>query len=221
MRAGFIWDDELLLTKLPLMRSSDGLQRIWLTREAPDYWPLTYSTFWIGRRIWGAHPGPYHVVNILLHAASAVVLWRVLKRLKIPGALLAALVFGVHPVTVASVAWISELKNVLSMLLYLLTILAYVRFEDEGNPRWSTAAVLLFAAALLAKTSAVMLPFVLLLLAWWRRGRIGRTDIRRTVPFFAVSLVLGLVTVWFQYGHLAGPEAARPEGLFSRVAAAG
>ena len=222
MRAGLLWDDHQLLIELPLMNAGDGLTRIWLSREAPDYWPLTYTMFWFEQRIWGAHPEPYHVANILLHAASAVVLWRVLRRLKVPGAFLAALVFGVHPVTAASVGWISERKNTLSMLLYLLTALTYLRFEDEGDRRLYKAAVFLFAAALLAKTSVVMLPFVLLLLAWWRRGRINRTDIRRAVPFFAVSLVLGLITVWFQYGHLlAGPVPPRPEGLLSRVAVAG
>ena len=221
MRGAFIWDDRVSVFENPLIHARDGLRRIWFTNEAIDYWPLTYTMHWFEWRIWRAHPEPYHVANILLHAASAVVLWRVLRRLKMRGAFLAALVFGVHPVAVASVAWITERKNTLSMLLYLLTALAYLRFEDEGGRRWHTAALFLFAAALLAKTSVVMLPFVLLLLAWWRRGRIDRTDVRRAVPFFAMSLVMGLVTIWFHYGRLAGIEAPRPEGLLSRVAAAG
>ena len=221
MNAGFVWDDDILLLHNPLIKADDGLYRLWFTKEPLDYFPLWSSTWWVEWRLWGAEPAPYHVVNIVLHAASAVLVWRVLQRLKIPGAFFAGLLFGVHPVTVASVAWISERKNTLSMLLYLLAILGYLRFEDDNKRRWYAAAIVAFIAALLAKTSVVMLPFVLLLLAWRRRGRIQRKDVVRTVPFFAASLVLGLVTVWYQYGRAIGGATVRPEGWLSRVAATG
>ena len=221
MDAGLVWDDALFLFEIPVLRADDGLRRIWFSTEAPDYWPLTYSAFWAMRRIWGPQPEPYHVVNILLHAASAVVLWRTLRRLVVPGALLATLAFGVHPVAVASVAWLSELKNTLSMLLFLSTIAVYLRFDESGGRRSYTAALLLFAAALLAKSSVVMLPLVLLLLAWWRRGRIERKDVRRALPFFALSLAMGLVTIWFQQGGPTTGDPVRPEGALSRLAASG
>jgi len=221
MRAGYVWDDKLLLFQNPLIRARDGLYRFWFTADAPDYFPLTSTDWWLEWRVWRGDPAPYHVGNILLHALAAVLLWRVVARLKAPGALLAGLVFAVHPVTVASVAWIAERKNNLSMVLYLLSLLAYLRFEHRPQAKWYALALAAFLATLLAKTSLVMLPAVLLLLAWWQRGRVSRKDVLRSVPFFALSLALGLLTIWFQQQRAIGEEVVRPEGLASRIAASG
>ncbi len=222
IHAGYVWDDAAFLTDNPLIKARDGLYRFWFTTEPTDYFPLTSTMLWIEWRIWGNRPMPYHVGNILLHALAAVLLWRVLRRLNLPepAPYLAALIFAVHPVTVASVAWITERKNVLSMMFYLLSILLWLRFEDGGRRRCYGLSLLAAAAAMLAKTSVVMLPFVLLLLAIWRRGRITRRDIARAIPFFGIALVLGLLTLRFQYHALAG-RIVRPEPLASRIAAAG
>lgn len=221
--SGYIWDDNVSLYQNKLIRASDGLYRIWFTKQTLDYWPLTSTTFWIEWRIWGNHPKPYHVTNIILHALAAVVLWRVLIRLGLHGlgAFLGGLFFAVHPVTVESVAWIAERKNVLSMPLYLSAILVYLRFEDEGRWRWYAAALLAGAAALLAKTSVVALPVVLLLLGWYRHGRLDRRAFFRVAPFFLMSLVMGLVTIWFQQHHAIAGAQVRPEPYASRIASAG
>lgn len=221
--ADYTWDDDQYLYQSPLTLARDGLYRIWFTTEATDYWPLTRTTFWLEWRVWGNNPMPYHVANIALHALAAVLLWRVLKRLNVPevGAFLAGLIFALHPVTVESVAWISELKTVLSMVLYLLSILAYLQFEDQDSRRWYVYALLAGAGALLAKTSVAMLPVVLLLCTWWRRGKLTRRDILRTLPFFALSLAIGLVTVWVEHNRSMGGAVVRPEGLASRIAASG
>src|SRR5437868_3057526 len=100
---GFIWDDDVLLTNNRLMKDPDGLSRIWFSTELSDYFPLTSTSFWIEWRIWGMNPIGYNVTNILLHAFSGILLWRVLSRLKIPGCWLAAILFAIHPVCVASV----------------------------------------------------------------------------------------------------------------------
>lgn len=223
IRAGFVWDDKASLYENTLIKADNGLYKFWFTTEATDYWPLSATTFWIEWRIWRGNPTPYHVANIALHALAAVILWRILKRLGIGGlgAFLGGLLFAIHPVTVESVAWITERKNVLSMVLYLLSIYAYLQFEDHGNRRWYILALLAAAAALLAKASVVAIPVVLLLLIWWQQKNITQRDLIRTSPFFLISLILGLATVWFQQQHAIGDAVVRPEGIASRIASVG
>ena len=217
---GFVWDDDILLTDNPVIHRADGLSIFWwppqaekaLARAVSDYWPVTWTTLWLEWRLWGNTPTGYHVTNILLHAISTVLLWRVLRAVPLPGAVLAAAIFAVHPVCVASVAWISERKNTLSMVFYLLTLLAYARFDSRGGKRWYVLAILAFATALLCKTQVIMAPAVLLGLAWWRRGRVTGRDIAAVAPLLALAAVFAAVTLWFQRHYALGPVAARRRG---------
>jgi len=227
MRAGYIWDDEYLIIDSPDMRSAAGLFRIWFTTQRHDYYPVTWSFFWCERHLWGTSPAGYHVVNILLHAAGALLVWRVLARLAIPGAWLAAVLFAVHPVTVASVAWIAEGKNTLALVFYALASLLYLQADDvsTGSARRRRVAYGLalasFVLALLSKTSGVLLPVAWLGCAWWQRGRVRRSDVARALPFLALAGTFSLVGIWFQTHRAIGDTIVRPEGLGSRLAGVG
>jgi protein O-mannosyl-transferase len=218
MRGGFIWDDDQYIVTNLALRTPHGLWRAWSQTDwTPQYYPLVFTTFWAEYQLWGTNPLGYHVVNVLLHAASAVVLWRVLRRLGVPGAFLAAAVFALHPVHVESVAWATERKNVLSGVLYLSSLSLYLRAcnlpaRNAPRYRWGfyAAALLLFWGALLSKTVTCSLPAAILLILWWKRGRLLRRDLLPLIPMFAIGLGMGLLTAWVERSHVGamGPDWA-------------
>ncbi|MGO8706014.1 MAG: tetratricopeptide repeat protein [Candidatus Brocadiia bacterium] len=223
LHGGFVWDDYGFFIDNPLVENPHGLHDIWLSTESQDYFALTSTMLWAEWQAWGMNPVGYHVVNVLLHAAAAVLLWRVLRRLRIPGAWLGAALFAVHPVATLSAAWITEGKNTLSLALYLLALWAFLDYDERGGKGRYFLSLAAFLLALLAKGSVVVLPFVLLLCAWWRRDRITRKDVARSLPFFALALVMGLVTTWFQWHNaIRGGNVRLPgEGADSIIAASG
>lgn len=202
---GFIWDDDYYVTKNTLLTAADGLQRIWFSFDAPSqYFPLAYTIFRLERGWWGLQPAGYHWVNLLLHVANALLVWRLLGRLRIPGALLAAFIFALHPVHVESVAWITELKNVLMGFFFLLTLLAWVEFLDDRTRRpwvFYGAAIALYTLALSAKTTACTLPAALLLLLWYQEKRITLRRAWQVFPFVLLGVAMGLLTIWWERFH--------------------
>jgi len=221
LRAGFVFDDNSLIVENPIVRATDGLGRFWLTTEPADYYPLTWSLWWVEWRVFGRAAGGYHFVNVLLHAANAVLVWRVLRRLRIPCAWLVGLVFAVHPVNVATVAWISEQKNTLSMLFYLISILCYLKFDEDRRWRWYGLSFVTFFLALVSKTAVVMLPIVLLACLWWLHDRVRWQDCRRVAPFFVLSLIMAVVTIWFQHNRASLGRPIQTVGFATRLAGAG
>ena len=168
-----VWDDAAHLTR-PALRSLEGLSRIWLEPGATQqYYPLVHSAFWVQQKLWGDATTGYHLVNILLHALGALLVWKILRRLEVPGAGWAAAIFALHPVMVESVAWISELKNTLSGVFYLGAALAYLGFDETRKRRWYAAALALFVLGLLCKTVIATLPGGLLVIFWWKRGKLS------------------------------------------------
>ncbi|MGD0650693.1 MAG: tetratricopeptide repeat protein [Verrucomicrobiia bacterium] len=221
LRGGFVFDDSVLLVEQPFVHAADGLRRIWFTAEAPDYYPVTWTAWWVQWLLWGAKPLGFHIVNVLLHALNAVLVALVLRRLDVRGSWIAALIFAVHPVNVAAVAWISEQKTTLSMLFFLMTVLAYLRFERGGQWRWYATSVGCYLLSLLAKPAAVMWPVVLLGLALWKSRRVTRRDLGCCLPFVVLSAVIGLLTVWFQAVRVLGGQPARTDGFLARLTGAG
>ena len=133
LSAGFIWDDDVMLTSNPLVKADDGLYRMWFTFESVDYWPVTGSSFWLEWRLWGMRALGYHLSNVLQHIASALLVWLVLHQLSIPGAWIAACLFALHPVNVESVAWITQRKNTLSQIFLLLSIVWFIRYDSRSR----------------------------------------------------------------------------------------
>lgn len=217
----WLWDDDVDIPNNELLRDLPGLWRIWFSPTTLDYYPLKFTVQWLQWQLWGGAVLGYHLVNVALHAVGALLLWRVFTRLGLRFAWLGALVFTVHPLNVESVAWMAELKNTLSLPPLLLALLAWFDFAEHGRRRDHLRALAWFLAALLCKTSVVMLPVALLLHAWWRRGRLDRRDLVATAPFFALSLALGLVTLWFQAHRGMGGETVVIGGPLDRVALAG
>jgi len=215
---GYVWDDDDYIVENETLRDLHGLYRIWFDilpapgdYPLPQYYPAVHTLFWTQYQLWGLEPMGFHLVNVLLHGLNALLLWRVLRRLELPGAWVAAAVFGLHPVHVESVAWVAELKNVLSGTFYLGAMLAYLSFDPlpadgtRGPRRWGMygLALFLFLWALLSKTITASLPVVLLLLAWWKRGSLGRREILPTLPMFAIGVPMAWLTAWMEK-HVVG-----------------
>jgi protein O-mannosyl-transferase len=218
---GFIWDDDAYVTNNELLTAPDGLHRIWFSLDAPSqYFPLVYTTFRIEHALWGLNPSGYHWVNILLHVANALLVWRLLARLNVPGAWLAGAIFALHPVQVESVAWITERKNVLMGFFFLLALLAWVVFVDERTKRpWRFygLALVLYGLALSAKSTACTLPAALLLILWLQNKQINWRRIFQTVPFFLLGLGMGLVAVWWERYHQGTRGALFALGPIERI----
>lgn len=200
LRAGFIWNDSDYVTA-PALRSLAGLWRIWTQVGATEqYYPVLHSWFWLQQWFFGDAATGYHVVNVALHAFAAGLFALVLRRLTVPGAWLAAFVFALHPVAVESVAWISEQKNTLSLVFYLGAALAYLRFDEKRRATDYALASGLFALALLSKSVTATLPAALLVVAWWRHGRIEwARDVRPLLPWLIAGAAFGLFTAWVEH----------------------
>jgi tetratricopeptide (TPR) repeat protein len=216
----FVWDDDTHLLDNPVLEE-DGLYKVWFTPpERINYWPATFTSYWIEYQLWGFDPFGYHVVNVLIHALNAILLWRVLNLLRLPYSWLVALLFAVHPVNVESVAWIAQRKSLLSMLFAMISLLFFLRHEAERRWELYVLAVVGFCLAMLSKASAAPLPAVLLLCAWWQRGAITRRDIMATIPFFAITAVLSLIEISAQ-DVVAGSTVVREEDLVTRLVTSG
>lgn len=226
LKAGYLWDDDTHLTRNPCIVGPKGLLDIWTSTEA-QICPLVFTTFWFLKSFFGLNPLPYHLANILFHGASAMVLWRVLQRLKIPGAWFGAALWVLHPLQVESVAWVSEMKNTQSGCFFLLSILAFLRClgpaesSSTSHSGKSWQVVLYAALAMASKSSTVILPLVLALCAWWMDGRWLWKRARLLAPVLLLSIIASLVTLWIHSGDLSHADLVDSRGLPLRIAIAG
>ena len=227
----YVWDDELYVTGNPHLRDAAGLLDMWFRLGSTTmYVPAVFTTLWIEHQLWGLDPLGYHLVNLAFHAACVLLLWAFLRRLGVRGAWLAAALFGVHPVMVESVAWVVELKNVQSAFFGLLALLAYLRSSPlDGAPppdprarRASYALALLFyAVALLSKPVVVTLPPAILILIWWKRGRVRKEDVVSVAPMLAMGLAAALLAVYVEHHYGGATGAAWQLSALERILVAG
>lgn len=223
LHGDFLWDDAAHVTRLDL-RSWDGLRRIWTDVHATQqYYPVLHSAFWVEHRLWGDSRLAYHLVNLFWHALAAVLLAVGLRRICVsdlsgqtaeaagnamtanawipPRGIewIAALLFALHPMEAETVAWISEQKNTLSLVFYLGAGLAYWRFIERRRTADYAIGAILFVLALGAKSVTATLPAALLVVLWWRQGKLAWwRDVLPLVPWFAVAIVSGLFTAWVE-----------------------
>lgn len=198
IEAGYIWDDDQYLTANPLIRSYSNLRDIWTSTKTPQYYPMVFSSFVVEYSLWKYNPLGYHLVNLLLHIANSILLALVLRKLGFSLFWLIALIFAIHPLQVESVAWITERKNVLSLLFYLASLLNYLNFNSSQHKKFYYFSFLLFILALLSKSTACTLPVIILLITHYQNRSFKLDDIFYSIPFFATGLVLGLNTAWLE-----------------------
>jgi protein O-mannosyl-transferase len=203
-----IWDDDAHITR-PELRSWDGLAKIWTQPgSTQQYYPFVHTVFWLEHQLWGDAPLGYHLVNLLLHCFSALLLLKILRRLEIPGAWLAAAIFALHPVQVESVAWISELKNALSGVFYFSSGLVYLEFDRTRKRGPYLTALALFLLGLLSKTVIATFPAALLVIFWWKRGKLSfKRDALPLLPFFILGITAASFTAWVERS-LIGAEGS-------------
>jgi len=228
--ADWLWDDDQEITANQILPDDGGLVKIWtgLTTTGTifptggaDYFPLKTSFQWVLYRFFGTDRTGWHLTNVILHLLNCLLVWRVLSRLGLRQAWLGGLLFAIHPVLVESVAWVSELKNTLSLPFLLGSFLAFLNYDERKESSWLISASLLYLAAILCKTSVVMFPFVILLYCWWKRGKITLDEILVSIPFFFISAVFGAITAYFQSSRAIGTEIIPVGGMLSRTATAG
>ena len=245
LQAGFVWNDDTYVTENQTLNDAAGLFTIWSDpRSNEQYYPLVFTSYWVEKSLWGLRPFGYHLGNVLLHAASALLLAWFLRRLLLRGAWMAAALFALHPVCVESVAWVTERKNTLSLFLTLVAAHAWLSWREtraarEGAvapkkkrraaaerwyrrpPAFYALALAAFTLALFAKTTASVFPAALLVLLWWKEGRLSGKDVRPVLPFFGVGIALALHTAWLERTMVQASGKEWALGPAGRVVLAG
>ncbi len=218
----WLWDDGLLITNNPNLRGFVGLWNIWFKPASTDYWPLSWTVLWLEWHLWGHHTLGCHLCSLLLHVWSGCLIWKLLEKLGLKWGWVGGFLFVIHPLAVESVAWISEIKNTLSLPFYLLAFDSFLAAEENQDDfKKLLTSILYYLIAMLCKTSTIMLPAVLLFYCYWKRETISAKDVIRIIPYVAIALVLGLITIHFQNSQNSGDSVVEARGLIHRIENAG
>jgi tetratricopeptide (TPR) repeat protein len=249
----WLWDDDQEITQNAVLPDPTGLVKIWRGDHGADYFPLKATVQWVYYRVLtgtlgegqGTNRTGWHVLNVVLHLVNALLFWKVLSRLGVRQAWLGGLIFSIHPILVESVAWVSELKNTLSLPFLLLAMLTWINFEERGRLSDYLLTVALYVLSVLCKSSVVMFPCVVLLYSWWRSLQVDRPTaphsifdalvkelpgilpqslwrgVVGSIPLFLISAIAAWVTIYFQHDRAIGSETIPVGGPLSRTEIAG
>ncbi|MDR3403102.1 MAG: tetratricopeptide repeat protein [Chthoniobacter sp.] len=218
---GFDFDDVVYIAENPLLRRPDAFHAYWFTSEAFNYYPLFWSLLRVQYLLWGVHPLGYHLVNLCMHSVNAVLVWRIAREWRLPGAWWIAALFAVHPVNAQTVAWAAEQKNTWSFFFMALSLLAFIRQMRDGGGWQYALSLLWFAAALACKTSTVFLPVFLAICYGFRGGKVSFPAFLRLAPYYALGLAAGLTTVWFEKHRVAAKSLLGTLSLWQRMEISG
>src|SRR6266487_62393 len=194
------WDDEYYVINDALLRGPDW-QGIFSQPVVSNYHPLTIITLAINYGLTGLDPSSYLVFNFLLHLLNTALVFYfvwIISDKQIWVASMTALLFGIHPMHVESVAWISERKDVLYTLFFLLSLIAYWKYLQTNRSTGYWVCFLLFICSLLSKPAAIVLPLVLLLLDYWKERPFTKRVVLEKIPFFLVSGLFTVITLKLQ-----------------------
>lgn len=221
INGGFIWDDNDFIVGNGIIRNDNLFWKIWFSKQISDYWPISYSFFWFAWRLFGMHCTAYHLVNICIHAATSMLIWRILKKLNFRFGFLAALIFCVHPVNVEAVSWIFQIKTTLAVFFALSSFYYFVKHQDTGSIFFYGASIVLFILGVLSKTSVITWPCVLAGYLWWK-GDLKWQSLLKTIPFFVIAAIVGIIGIlWHSYDDYFTKEIAAAGTFAGRFALAG
>jgi len=200
------WDDDYYVINNALLRGPDW-KGIFTQPVVGNYHPLTIITLAINYQISELNPSSYLLTNLSLHVINTCLvfyfIWNISGK-KTLVAFLTALIFGIHPLHVESVAWVSERKDVLYTLFFVLALIQYWRFLETNNRLKYWLCFLFFALSLLSKPAAIIFPLVLLLLDYWKGRRINANQLANKIPFFFLAIVFAVITMQVQTKSLSG-----------------
>lgn len=218
------WDDGLYVTQNPHIQGFyiDNIKAMFTQPIANNYHPLTMLSLTLNYVFGKLNPSAYHFTNLLLHLANTFLVFLFAyhltdKRLWV--GIVTALFFGIHPMHVESVAWVSERKDVLYTFFFMSGLLSYLAYLGNSKAKYLGITLILFVLSLLSKPAAVVFPIVLWLIDFYKRREMGGRAIGEKVPFLVLSVIFGLITISIQTSTAVGSFSQF--SFFQRIAFAG
>ena len=198
------WDDGAYITNNRNLHDAAGLWRIWFSTENEQYYPLTFTTYWLEYQLWGDDPTGYHVVNTILHALNALLVYFLARQMGLTALAATAVagLFAVHRMQAMTVAWVAERKTLLACFFLLLASLGWLAYRRRGSRLAYAAAVVAFTLGLLSKSAIVLAPLAFIVIDVALLARPIRKSLPAILPMLALSVAAMLVTHYFESGFI-------------------